>query len=137
MRTPRPTAFLLSLALFGAGAFAGDALADAPTRLARQLTACSCNSGHGLHPPSACGGSYSRNVQRMYNENPGQMISCCRPRAVQDYLIKCFNRCGQPGRAVKNSRHVTGRACDTTNGSVGRRYGLAFVPHHGSNHWQD
>ncbi len=113
------------------------AKADLLSQALRKVNACSCNSGHGLHEPSSCGGSYSRNVQRMFDENPGQMISCCRPRAVQDYLIRCYNACGQPGRAAKNSKHITGRACDTTNGSIGKRYGLSYIPHHGSNHFQD
>ncbi len=132
MRMPLVVLFAAMAATLSLGA-----RAEIPSKLARLATSCSCNSGHGLHPPSACGSGYSRNVQRMYNENSDEMISCCRPRAVQDYLIRCYNQCGQPGRAVKNSRHITGRACDTTNGSVGRRYGLSYVPHHGSNHWQD
>lgn|GEM_PF-7067777 len=126
---------LLFLSVFLQPSF--PALAELPTQTLRQTAACNCDSGHGLHEPSSCGGSYSRNVQRMFDENPDEMISCCRPRAVQDYLIRCYNACGQPGRAAKNSKHVTGRACDATNGSVGKRYGLSYIPHHGSNHFQD
>ena len=102
-----------------------------------QARDCRCESGNGLKPPSACGAGYSRKVQKMYEENRGQMISCCRPQSVQDYLRKCFNACGQPGRAIAKSKHTMGRACDASNGSVGRRYGLVYKPHHGSHHWED
>ena len=126
---------LLPLALFHATNSRAEDLV--PSREARLSRGCNCDSGNGLVSPSSCGSGYSRTVQKMYNENRGQMISCCRPRAVQDYLIRCFTACGQPGRAVKNSRHVTGHACDTTSTTVGHRYGLQYIPHDGSNHWQE
>lgn len=127
---------LSSLAILPGASYAEER-AVVLSRTLRLVRSCDCDSGNGLVPPSACGSGYSRSVQRMYNENPGQMISCCRPRAVQDFLIRCYNACGQPGRAVQKSKHVTGQACDATSSTVGRRYGLSLIPHHGSLHWQD
>lgn len=132
-----PLSLLYALAAFGGSAHAASGDDLVPSRGARLAASCNCDSGYGLEPPSSCGSGYSRSVQRMFDDNEEQMISCCRPREIQDYLIRCYNACGQPGRAVKNSRHTTGHACDTTSTSIGRRYGLQYVPHHGSNHWQD
>lgn len=103
---------------------------------------CGCSSGipknkYGKHsvPPIECGKStYSKQVQQMHDDNPSSMFSCCRPKWAQERLRSCYIKCGFPRHAARSSQHTLGQACDVSNKSLYKKYGLNLLFHDRSAH---
>lgn len=122
--------FLFIFALI-AMAISGEAEAGRRAKARRGRNCGHCKSGYGLVPPFNCG-SGNNAAQKMYMQKRGQMISCCRPLDGQMRLVRCYNACGQRGRASLNSTHTRGQACDVA-GRISFP-GIRCLFHHGSNH---
>lgn len=78
------------------------------TLLAKKKCRCSSGCGlitKGLSPKMTI---YLREA-RAIGVRP---ISCLRTKKCQNRLRRCFERCGQRGRAARKSKHSAGRACD-------------------------
>jgi hypothetical protein len=77
---------------------------------AAPATACGCSSGCGMITDGL-----STDVKALMVKAAGEgrrPISCIRTQACQDRLRRCYERCGQHGRAARKSAHSDGRACD-------------------------
>lgn len=79
-----------------------------PESYARGCGGCGCNEGlvmNGLREPM-------KRLAQEAQKRGLRPISCVRTPRCQAHLVSCFNSCGQPGRAARNSYHPKGQACD-------------------------
>jgi hypothetical protein len=77
---------------------------------APDASACGCSSGCGMVTQGL-----SADVKQLMETAKAQgrkPISCIRTQACQDRLRRCYERCGQYGRAARRSAHSDGKACD-------------------------
>lgn len=76
----------------------------------RSRRSCGCASGCGMDQAGL------QPVIRKFVAEAGKIgihpVSCIRSQSCQNRLRACFERCGQRGRAAKNSLHSDGKACD-------------------------
>lgn len=79
--------------------------------------ACRCSSGCGMVTQGL-----SADVKALMEKAKSQgraPISCIRTQACQDRLRRCYESCGQYGRAARKSAHSDGKACDFNPGHRG------------------
>lgn len=106
-------------AILQSGAYCVDSSAPAQVILAAKTKKkkkgksgkrCGCSSGCGMNQKGLLP------IIKKYVAEAAKIgirpVSCIRTQACQDRLRSCYERCGQRGRAAKNSKHSDGRACD-------------------------
>lgn len=85
-------------------------LAKATKKKGKKRRNCGCSSGCGMNQAGL------KPIIKKFVAEAGKIgirpVSCIRTQACQNRLRACYERCGQRGRAAKNSKHSDGRACD-------------------------
>lgn len=84
--------------------------AKAKKKKGRSRKNCGCSSGCGMNQNGL------KPIIKKFVAEAGKVgihpVSCIRTETCQNRLRACYERCGQRGRAAKNSKHSDGRACD-------------------------